>query len=81
MTIGPRLKSAIGRILYFSVKILILIALTSDQSVQVLACPQEIRPEFFIRRFTNPPTVISHKANSKIIFYILPTDSKYYLFR
>ena len=38
---------------------------------------------FFISRFTNPYTVIfwkEEKKNSKIIFFILSADSKYYCF-
>ena len=44
----------------------------------------EFGQNFFISRFTNPPTAIFRKEEkniiSKIIFFILSADSKYYLF-
>ena len=44
-----------------------------------------IRPDFFISWFTNHPTIIFRKVeklnNFFNYFYILPADSKYYLFR
>ena len=40
------------------------------------------RAEFFISWYTNPPTVIFWKVEKKKsnFFFILSTDSKYYLF-